>query len=243
MGIGRRLRGRRTLPCPRNRRPARSRCIHHAGDRQWQHQRTHHHDCRESERPDSRQTTLAPVRRHGLDSPAMASRPTLEARMSLPNFERERIDLAAAFRWFARLGMAESVANHFSVAVSKDGSQFLVNPCRRHFSQIKASELLLLNANDPSTLSQPDAPDPTAWYLHAGIHAQVPHARCIMHLHCRYATALGLPRRQYAVSRSTSMLRDFSAGSPSTLSSRGWRCRVMRQGGRRACCLTAKVCC
>ncbi len=106
-------------------------------------------------------------------------------------FESERTDLAAAFRWFARLGMAESVANHFSVAVSPDNTRFLVNPCHRHFSRIRASELLLLNANDPKTLQQPDAPDPTAWYLHAGIHASVPHARCIMHLHCKYATALG----------------------------------------------------
>ena len=32
-----------------------------------------------------------------------------------------RIDLAAAFRWFARLNMHESVANHMSVAVSGDG--------------------------------------------------------------------------------------------------------------------------
>jgi ribulose-5-phosphate 4-epimerase/fuculose-1-phosphate aldolase len=111
--------------------------------------------------------------------------------MSPPNFETQRTELAAAFRWFARLGMAESVANHFSVAVSPDGAQFLVNPCRRHFSQITASELLLLDANDPTTLSQPNAPDPTAWYLHAGLHAHVPHARCIMHLHSRYATALG----------------------------------------------------
>jgi ribulose-5-phosphate 4-epimerase/fuculose-1-phosphate aldolase len=111
--------------------------------------------------------------------------------MSSPRFDSERRDLAAAFRWFARLGMAESVANHFSVAVSQDGTQFLMNPCRRHFSQIKASELLLLNANDPTTLEQPNAPDPTAWYLHAGLHARVPHARCIMHLHSKYATALG----------------------------------------------------
>ena len=111
--------------------------------------------------------------------------------MSTPRFEPERRDLAATFRWFARLGMAESVANHFSVAVSRDGTQFLVNPCRRHFSQIKASELLLLNANDPTTLEQPNAPDPTAWYLHAGLHAHVRHARCIMHLHSKYATALG----------------------------------------------------
>jgi ribulose-5-phosphate 4-epimerase/fuculose-1-phosphate aldolase len=106
-------------------------------------------------------------------------------------YQTQREDLAAAFRWFARLGMAESVANHFSVAVSPDGNRFLMNPCRRHFSQIKASELLLLDAHETTTLQQPDAPDPTAWYLHSGLHAQVPHARCVMHLHSKYSTALG----------------------------------------------------
>jgi ribulose-5-phosphate 4-epimerase/fuculose-1-phosphate aldolase len=106
-------------------------------------------------------------------------------------FQAQREDLAATFRWFARLGMAESVANHFSVAVSSEGSRFLINPCRRHFSRIRASELLLLDAHDPATLERPNAPDPTAWYLHSGLHARVPHARCVMHLHSKYATALG----------------------------------------------------
>ena len=40
----------------------------------------------------------------------------------------ERIDLACAFRWTARWNMHESVANHFSIAVSDDGCDFLVNP-------------------------------------------------------------------------------------------------------------------
>ena len=102
----------------------------------------------------------------------------------------ERVDLAAAFRWFARLGMHESVANHLSVAVSADGRHFLVNPRGRHFARITASDLLLLDAHDPATLARPDAPDPTAWHLHARLHASVPEARCIMHLHSKYATAL-----------------------------------------------------
>ena len=46
-----------------------------------------------------------------------------------------RVDLAAAFRWFARLGMHESVANHFSYTLSEDGAQFLINPRGRHFSR------------------------------------------------------------------------------------------------------------
>lgn len=105
-------------------------------------------------------------------------------------WDQERIDLAAAFRWFARLDMHESVANHLSLAVSSDGSKFLINPRGRHFARVCASDLLLLDAADPTTLRRPDAPDPTAWYLHARLHARLPGARCVMHLHSKYATAL-----------------------------------------------------
>ena len=105
--------------------------------------------------------------------------------------QQARVDLAAVFRWLVRLDMHESVANHLSVAVSDDGAQFLVNPRGRHFSRIRASDLLLLDANDATTLAHPDAPDPTAWYLHARLHARVPHARCVLHLHSKYSTVLG----------------------------------------------------
>ena len=65
----------------------------------------------------------------------------------------ERVDLAAAFRWTARLNMHESVANHFSFAINDEGTQFLMNPNQMHFSRIKASDMLLIDANDPQTLS------------------------------------------------------------------------------------------
>ncbi len=101
-----------------------------------------------------------------------------------------RTDLAAAFRWAARLGMHEAIANHFSAAVSDDGARFLLNPVGAHFSRIRASELLLLDAANPDTLRGPDAPDPTAWYLHAELHRRLPQARCILHTHMPHATAL-----------------------------------------------------
>jgi ribulose-5-phosphate 4-epimerase/fuculose-1-phosphate aldolase len=104
--------------------------------------------------------------------------------------ERARIDLAAAFRWTARLGWHESVANHFSAAVSEDGRHFLINPRWKHFSRIRASDLLLLDADDASAMDRPDAPDPTAWCIHAAIHRALPHARCILHTHMPYATTL-----------------------------------------------------
>ncbi len=101
-----------------------------------------------------------------------------------------RIDLAAAFRLAEHFNWHEAVANHFSLAVSTDGKRFLMNPRWRHFSRIKASELMLLDADDKETMKRPDAPDETAWCLHGRIHALLPHARCVLHLHPPYATAM-----------------------------------------------------
>jgi len=102
----------------------------------------------------------------------------------------ERVDLAAAFRWTVRMNMHEAVANHFSLAINDDGTRFLMNPNQVHFSRVKASDLLVVDANDPSSMEGPDAPDPTAWGLHGGMHRLVPHARCAMHVHSKYATVL-----------------------------------------------------
>ena len=109
-----------------------------------------------------------------------------------PNMDhwQERVDLAAAFRWTARLNMHEAVSNHFSLAVNDDGTRFLMNRNQVHFSRIRASDLLELDANDPDSMNGPDAPDPTAWGLHAAIHRKVPHARCAMHVHSIHATVL-----------------------------------------------------
>ena len=109
-----------------------------------------------------------------------------------PNMDhwQERVDMAAAFRWTARLNMHEGVANHFSLAVNDDGTQFLMNPNQVHFSRVRASSLLFLDANNPKTLEGPDAPDPTAWGLHGSLHRRCPHIRCAMHVHSIFATVL-----------------------------------------------------
>jgi ribulose-5-phosphate 4-epimerase/fuculose-1-phosphate aldolase len=101
-----------------------------------------------------------------------------------------RVDLAAAFRLAALNDWHEAVANHFSVAVSPDGKRFLMNPRWRHFAAIRASDLVLLDADDPATMERPDAPDPSAWYIHGALHATLPQARCVLHVHPPYATAV-----------------------------------------------------
>ncbi len=96
------------------------------------------------------------------------------------DLDEARCDLAAIFRWTAREDMHEGVANHFSYAVSADGQKFLMNPFGRHFSKMRASDLLLLDANELSD-EMSELVDPTAWAIHGAMHRNNPQARCIVH--------------------------------------------------------------
>lgn len=109
---------------------------------------------------------------------------------AIRNEERTRVELAAVFRIAVAEGWHEGVANHFSAAVSDDGTRFLMNPRWRHFTEVRASELLLLDTNDESVMDGPDAPDVSAWAIHGAIHAAVPNARVLLHAHPPYATAM-----------------------------------------------------
>jgi len=99
-------------------------------------------------------------------------------------------DLAAAFRWTARLNMNEGIANHFSVC-TPNSNNFYINGSGMHFSTIKASDLILVEQSKIKEIKKnPDLVDPTAINIHGAIHKKVPHARCILHVHSKYATAL-----------------------------------------------------
>ena len=104
------------------------------------------------------------------------------------DLDEARAELAAAFRWCARHNMHEGVANHFSLAVNTAGTKFLLNPNGKHFSRMKASDLLLLDANE--TVETGGIVDPTAWDLHGAIHRKHKHARCILHVHSPFANTL-----------------------------------------------------
>ena len=100
-------------------------------------------------------------------------------------------DLAATFRWTARLNMHEGVANHFSACVPGSSNSFYVNKAGIHFSKIKASDLILVTDKNIEELKKnPDIVDSTAINIHGTIHKKVPHAKCIFHVHSKYSTAL-----------------------------------------------------
>ena len=62
-------------------------------------------------------------------------------------------DLAAAFRWTAKLNMHEGIANHFSVCLP-ESNNFYVNGSGMHFSSIKASDLVLVEQNEIEELKK-----------------------------------------------------------------------------------------
>ena len=103
---------------------------------------------------------------------------------------RERVDLAAAFRLAAHHDLNEAVANHFSLAVNDAGDQLLINPFGRHFSRVKASELLLLDQSNAEATIAARQVETTAWCIHGPIHRIAPQARCVLHTHMKYATVL-----------------------------------------------------
>jgi ribulose-5-phosphate 4-epimerase/fuculose-1-phosphate aldolase len=100
-----------------------------------------------------------------------------------------RIDLAAAFRLAARYGFHEGICNHFSLALPGEQDRFLLNPYGMHWSEIRASDLLVVDAAGALVTGRV-APEPTAFFIHSRIHRGNPQATCVMHTHMPHATAL-----------------------------------------------------
>ncbi|MGE0715997.1 MAG: aldolase [Alphaproteobacteria bacterium] len=111
---------------------------------------------------------------------------------------RLRVDLAAALRWAARMGMHEGVDNHFSVAVPDAdgrvrGDRFLINPYGWHWSEMTASALCLCDA-EGNVLEGTERVEETAFFIHSRVHINAPRAVAVLHTHQPYATALTLRR-------------------------------------------------
>jgi ribulose-5-phosphate 4-epimerase/fuculose-1-phosphate aldolase len=98
-----------------------------------------------------------------------------------------RCNLAAIFRWSERLGLSEGICNHYSWMV--DESQFLINPFGKHWAELRASDLLLVDPHGQVVGGDGEV-EPTALFIHWRIHRSQPRARCVLHTHMPYATAL-----------------------------------------------------
>ena len=104
--------------------------------------------------------------------------------------EREaRIDLAAALRWAARLGLSEGICNHFSLAVPGRGGHFLINPQGLHWSEVTPGDLVIVDAHGRKVAGGHSV-EPTAFFIHGAIHRGRRNPNCVMHTHMPFATTL-----------------------------------------------------
>ena len=87
--------------------------------------------------------------------------------------------------------MSEGICNHFSLAVTDDGHRFLVNPMGFHWSELAASDLVLAD-KDRRILEGSNTVEDSAFFIHSRIHMAKPRARCVLHTHMPYATAICL---------------------------------------------------
>jgi ribulose-5-phosphate 4-epimerase/fuculose-1-phosphate aldolase len=106
-----------------------------------------------------------------------------------PAERRARLELAAAYRIAALEGMDDGVFNHFSLEVPGEQGRFLLKPFGPLFGEATASGLIKIDL-DGRIVAGEGVWEPTAFHIHSRIHRAVPRARCVMHTHMPYATAL-----------------------------------------------------
>jgi ribulose-5-phosphate 4-epimerase/fuculose-1-phosphate aldolase len=113
---------------------------------------------------------------------------------------RARVELAAAYRIFDRLGWTELIYNHISLRVPGPEAHFLINPFGLHYSEVCASNLVKVDL-DGKVVGHSDWPiNPAGFTFHGAIHAALPDAHCVMHLHTTAAQAVCCLREGLAFS-------------------------------------------
>ena len=102
-----------------------------------------------------------------------------------------RIDLAACHRLAARFGFHEGIDNHLTMLVPGYSDRFYLAPFGLLWSEVKASDLMELDFSGKVVAGRGLVED-TALHIHLQLHRLVPEARCVLHTHMPYATALGM---------------------------------------------------
>jgi ribulose-5-phosphate 4-epimerase/fuculose-1-phosphate aldolase len=100
-----------------------------------------------------------------------------------------RVDLAACYRLAAHFGLNEGIDNHLTLLVPGYTDRFLLAPFGLYWSEVRASDFMVIDFNG-RMLSGRGPIEDTALYIHLPVHRLSPQARCVLHTHMPYATAL-----------------------------------------------------
>ena len=123
-----------------------------------------------------------------------------------------RVDLAACHRLADRFGLNEGIDNHLTLMVPGHTDRFLLAPFGMHWSEVKASDFLVVDF-DGQIVSGHGAVEDTALFIHQPVHRLSPQGRCVLHTHMPYATALCMlenPRLEMAVQSALGFYEDVA---------------------------------
>lgn len=94
-----------------------------------------------------------------------------------------RVQLAAAYRIFDRLGWTELIFNHITLRVPGEERHFLINPFGLHYREITASNLVLIDLEGDAVRETPFPVNRAGFVIHGAIHGALRDAHCVMHTH------------------------------------------------------------
>lgn len=119
-----------------------------------------------------------------------------EPERSLEDERRHRQQrLAAAYRIFAHHGFGQGLAGHITARDPEYTDCFWVNPWGLHFSQIRVSDLLLVNAAGEIVIGAGPL-NRAAFAIHAALHEARPDVTAAAHTHSLYGKAWSALKRK-----------------------------------------------
>ena len=119
-----------------------------------------------------------------------------------------RTDLAAAHRLAVRHGLNEGVWNHISLLHPDNDDHMLISPGHMHWSQVSASNLAHMDT-EGNMISGERAPIRAGWIIHYPVHKARPDARCVLHVHAPYITAMSIRKDMLFETRSSQQSTPF----------------------------------
>ena len=119
---------------------------------------------------------------------AVPSRPARESNHDA--IDEVRVHLAAALRMAVLHELEEGIDNHFTVAVPGRDGQYLILPYGLHWSEARASELIVFDERG-RVLEGSGTLELSAHCIHAPIH-RITGARVVLHTHQTWAMALNM---------------------------------------------------
>jgi ribulose-5-phosphate 4-epimerase/fuculose-1-phosphate aldolase len=113
------------------------------------------------------------------------------AQLPMSEGERKaRIELAACYRVFDFLGWTEMIFNHITLRVPGPEPRFLINPFGLHYSEVKASNLVLIDLEGNILRDTGWPVNRAGFVIHSAVHGSLPHAHCVMHTHTTNGVAV-----------------------------------------------------